>query len=286
MTLWPLALATSFSKTILWASPLCPFSSTSTFALAWRTFTLTAVADTPVMTPSHLPAAPPVFTYMLPAAAMRFWRLVLTPVFCSADSTSGCTFSSADSGQAVQRSFISCTSSGETPSVAYSSSRNSGVQGCTDTSSMSHSGGGGSTGISRVTLVVFGCSSSLHSFTFSSLTVHGSASQSQASQRQLTMMAASYSSSRLSCKVSIASFLSLKRPTASVQHESKFLHDSSSSDFQVQKVSSKSSWRSSHFSLVSVWFFVSSSHSSQTSLNSSQRPQKCSFIVFKYFSIS
>mmetsp|Transcript_45025 Transcript_45025/g.104275 ORF Transcript_45025/g.104275 Transcript_45025/m.104275 type:complete len:297 (+) Transcript_45025:405-1295(+) len=221
---------------------------------------------------------------MLPATAMRLAREVLMPVFCS--SATLLLRGTTGSGQAVHFDFMSSTISGATPRVAYSSSRNSSVHGCTDTASTSHSGGVGSSGISNETFVKLGCKFSVHSFTFSSSTVQGSASHFQASQRQFTLTAASYSSIRLSCRVSIACFLSLKRPTASVQHLSKFLQVASSSDFHAQNDSSKSSCKLSHLSLWPVWLSVRSSHSSQVSSNSFQRPQKCSFIALKYLSIS
>mmetsp|Transcript_46776 Transcript_46776/g.104809 ORF Transcript_46776/g.104809 Transcript_46776/m.104809 type:complete len:374 (+) Transcript_46776:206-1327(+) len=280
------AVATSFSKSILCSwSPLRKL--TSTFELACMTFTLILLVEPSGVdtTPSHFPGTPPVFTYMLPAADIRFLNDVLKPARWMAEASVA--FETATgSGHGVHPFFISSTMSAWTPMLSYSSSRNSSVHGCTDTASTSQSGGVGSSGMSKVTFETLGCNLSSHAFTLSSSTVQGSSSHFHASHKQLTLIAASYSSSLVACSSSMAVFLSLKRPTASVQHLSKFLQVASSSDFHAQNDSSKSSCKLSHLSLWPVWLSVRSSHSSQVSSNSFQRPQKCSFINFKYFNIS
>mmetsp|Transcript_2895 Transcript_2895/g.4737 ORF Transcript_2895/g.4737 Transcript_2895/m.4737 type:complete len:216 (-) Transcript_2895:644-1291(-) len=215
---------------------------------------------------------------MLPAADIKFVAAALT---VWARSMRLPFVGSTGSGHAVHVARMSATISSETPKVPYSCSRNSSVQGCTDTASALQSGGVGSSGIIRVTLVWFGCKFSSHSLTLSSSTVQGSSSHFHASHRQFTLTAASYSSSRVSCKTSIASFLSLKRPTASVQHLSKFLHAPSISAFHEQNASSKSSCKSWHLSVCVVCASVRFSQFSMASSNSFQRPQKCSFIILK-----
>mmetsp|Transcript_5867 Transcript_5867/g.12863 ORF Transcript_5867/g.12863 Transcript_5867/m.12863 type:complete len:211 (-) Transcript_5867:284-916(-) len=122
-------------------------------------------------------------------------------------------------------------------------------------------------------------------FTLSSSTVKGLSSHFHASHKQLTLLTASYSSSK-SCSSLMVAFLSLKRAIASVQHLSKSLQVASSSDFKVQSASSASSRKSTHLSFCAARVSVCNPHPVHVSSYSFQWPQKCSSINFRCFNVS